>query len=55
MYAAEQIGLIEADQKGYIHPGQALTKEKVALLLNAFVNYMRDGIRKDYKDHFLGY
>lgn len=52
---AEQIGLIRGDEKGYLNPNAKLTNAKAAALLNRFIVYMRDGIRKDYRDKYLGY
>ena len=50
VYVAAQIGLIEADESGYLHPTDKLTNAKAAVMLNNFINYMRNGITNDYKD-----
>jgi N-acetylmuramoyl-L-alanine amidase len=55
VYVAENIGLITADEKGNFNPKQKMTKAKTAQLLNAFINYMREGIRSDYRDKILNY
>ncbi|HEY9059081.1 MAG TPA: S-layer homology domain-containing protein [Pseudobacteroides sp.] len=52
---AEQIGLVKGDEKGYLNPSSKLTNAKAAALLNRFIVYMRDGIRKDYRDKYLGF
>jgi hypothetical protein len=52
---AEQIGLVKGDEKGYLNPNTKLTNAKAAALLNRFIVYMRDGIRKDYRDKYLGF
>ena len=54
-YVAEQIGLIEADSNGYLHPTDKLTNAKAAVMINGFINYMRSGIIKDYKDRLVNY
>jgi hypothetical protein len=43
---AEQIGLVRGDEKGYLNPNSKLTNARAAALLNRFIDYMRDGIRK---------
>jgi N-acetylmuramoyl-L-alanine amidase len=55
VYVAENIGLITAAEKGNFNPKQKMTKAKTAQLLNAFINYMREGIRSDYRDKILNY
>jgi len=52
---AEQIGLVRGDEKGYLNPNSKLTNARAAALLNRFIDYMRDGIRKDYRDKYLGF
>ncbi|MDP4180570.1 MAG: S-layer homology domain-containing protein [Bacillota bacterium] len=52
---AQQIGLVKGDDKGNLNPNAKLTNAKAAALLNRFIVYMRDGIRKDYRDKYLGF
>jgi N-acetylmuramoyl-L-alanine amidase len=54
-YVADKIGLIQEDDKGYINPNAKLTKGKAASLLNKFIDYMRDGIKKDYRDGIVNF
>lgn len=54
-YIGEKIGLITADDKGNFNPKQKMTKAKAAQLLNSFINYMREGIRSDYRDKVINY
>lgn len=54
-FVAERIGLIKGDEKGYLNPGQNLTKARAAALISRFVNYMRDGIRNDYRERAVNY
>lgn len=55
IYVAEKIGLIQDDDKGYLNPKDKVTKGKAALLINDFINYMRTGIRKDYREKIIGF
>ncbi|MCX7748641.1 MAG: S-layer homology domain-containing protein [Clostridia bacterium] len=55
VFVAEKIGLIQGDDKGYLKPMDKLTKARAAALINRFIQYMRDGIRKDYKDGIVNY
>ncbi len=55
MYVAEQIGLIHADDRGYINPNSKITKAKAAVMLNGLIEYMRNGISKDYRENILNY
>lgn len=54
-YVAERIGLVKGDNRGYLNPGEKLTKARAATLLNRFITYMRDGIKKDYLEHIVNY
>jgi N-acetylmuramoyl-L-alanine amidase len=55
VYAAQRIGLVKADARGYLKPNDKLTKGKASELLVSFINYMRDGIRKDYRERSISY
>lgn len=55
VYVAERIGLIQGDMKGYLRPNEYLTKARAAALINRFINYMRDGIRADYRERIVNY
>jgi N-acetylmuramoyl-L-alanine amidase len=55
VYVAEKIGLIQDSEKGYLNPNDKVTRGKAALLINDFIEYMRTGIRKDYKEKLIGY
>jgi N-acetylmuramoyl-L-alanine amidase len=52
---AEIIGLIYGDDKGYLNPGEKLTNARASALINRFIGYMREGIRKDYKEKILNF
>lgn len=54
-YVAEKIGLVQGDEKGNLKPNDQLTKGRAAAFLNRFINYMREGIIKDYKQHIVNY
>lgn len=55
IYAANRIGLIEGDSRGYLKPDEKITKAKAAVLMNKFITYMREGIKEDYQDRIMGY
>lgn len=52
---AERIGLIYGDDRGYLNPGEKLSNARAAALLNRFIVYMRDAIKKDYRDKVLSF
>lgn len=55
MYVAEKIGLIQEDNKGYIHPNAKLTNAKAADMMKAYIDYMSSDIRKEYMDWIVSY
>jgi N-acetylmuramoyl-L-alanine amidase len=54
-YVAEKIGLVQGDERGYLRPGDKLTKARTAVMLKNFVTYMQDGIKRDYRDRIVNY
>ncbi|MCL2740719.1 MAG: S-layer homology domain-containing protein [Oscillospiraceae bacterium] len=55
LYVAERIGLIRPDARGNYNPGQRLTNAMASRLFCDYLDYMRSTIRKDYRDHMLGF
>ena len=55
VYVAESIGLVSGDDNGYLNPNQYLTYGQSAVIINRLINYMRTGIREDYRDHIINY
>lgn len=55
LYVAEKIGLIQGDDRGYLNPNDKLTKGRAAVLVNTLINYMREGIREDYRERAVNY
>ncbi|NSW91649.1 MAG: S-layer homology domain-containing protein [Firmicutes bacterium] len=55
IYVADRIGLIKGDDKGYIRCDEKITKARAATLISNFITYMREGIRKDYRERVIGY
>ena len=55
LYAAQRIGLLRGDGQGNIYPSRALTKGEAAVMLDRFVEYMREELRKDYRERMLDY
>jgi hypothetical protein len=54
-YVAQKIGLIQSDSKGNMNPGKKLTKAEGAAMINRLIQYLQDGIRKDYRDRLINY
>lgn len=55
IFVAERIGLIKGDNNGYIRAQEEITRARAAELLTGFITYMREGIRKDYRERIFGY
>ena len=54
-YVAQKIGLVLGDDKGYLKPGDKLTKARAAAMFKRFITYMQDGIKQDYRDRMVNY
>ena len=54
-YVAEKIGLVRGDDRGFLNPGEKLTKARAAAMLNRLIKYMREGILKDYRERVINY
>jgi len=55
VYIAQRIGLVQGDDRGYIHAEEYITKDKAAALINRFINYMRTGIQEDYRERIIDF
>lgn len=55
VYVAEKIGLVMGDEMGNLNPTENLTKARAAVLINRLIDYMRTGIREDYREHIVNY
>lgn len=55
IYVAQRIGLIQGDEKGYLKPCEYLTKARAAVIINKVINYMRDDLKKDYRERLVNY
>jgi hypothetical protein len=55
MYVAQEIGLVQADDRGYINSNSKITKGKAAVMLNSLIEYMRNGIIRDYRQNIINY
>ncbi|SDY99682.1 S-layer homology domain-containing protein [Tindallia californiensis] len=53
-YLAGELGLI-TDQSGYFQPQRQLTKADTAILLNDFIDYLRQDLRYDYRERILNF
>lgn len=54
-YVGQKIGLVKGDERGYLNPAQKLTKGQAAAMINRFIVYMREDIRKDYRERIVAY
>jgi len=54
-YAAQKIGLLKGDSRGYMNPNKKLTKAEGAELFKNLISYLQTGIRKDYRDRLVNY
>ncbi|MDR1061030.1 MAG: S-layer homology domain-containing protein, partial [Clostridiales bacterium] len=55
LYVAQDIGLLRGDEGGNIYPARQLTKGEAAVMLDRFVEYMREELKNDYRDRILDY
>ncbi|MCL2162793.1 MAG: S-layer homology domain-containing protein [Oscillospiraceae bacterium] len=55
LYVCEYIGLLKGDGAGRINPSKVLTKGEAAVMLDRFVEYMREDLRKDYRDRIMDF
>ncbi|MFZ5989957.1 MAG: S-layer homology domain-containing protein [Bacillota bacterium] len=55
VYVAQRIGLVLGDDKGYLKPKEHLTKARAAVIVNKLINYMRNDLKKDYRERIVNY
>lgn len=55
IYVAQRIGLVLGDERGYLKPCEYLTKARAAVVINKVINYMRDDLKKDYRERLVNY
>lgn len=55
IYVAQRIGLVLGDERGYLKPREYLTKARAAVVINKVINYMRDDLKKDYRERIVNY
>lgn len=55
VYVADRIGLVKADDNGNLNPDEPITRAASATLLKKFVDYLREDIRRDYREHIINY
>lgn len=55
VYVAQNIGLILGDSRGYLKPNETLTNARSSAIITRFMDYMSNGIKKDYTDGILNY
>ncbi len=49
VYVASKIGLINADQRGYIYPESYITIGETSVLMNKFIKYLCEGLKNDWE------
>lgn len=54
-FVAQKIGMINGDEKGYLNPNENITKGQAAAMINRLLRYMREDIKKDYREGIVGY
>jgi hypothetical protein len=54
-YVAKKIGLLQADAKGNMNPSKKLTKAEGASLFETLIQYLQEGIKKDYMERLVNY
>lgn len=55
VYVAQKIGLIIGDERGYLKPMEYITKGRAAVIINKYINYMREDLKKDYRERIINY
>jgi len=55
VYIAQKTGLVRGDTRGYLYPNEKLTKARAAALINNFINYMRNELKKEYTERLVNY
>ncbi|HOM02227.1 MAG TPA: S-layer homology domain-containing protein [Acetivibrio sp.] len=55
VYVAHRIGLVMGDDKGYLKPNEYITKGRAAVIINNFIDYMRNDLKKDYRERIVNY
>ncbi|TYQ15318.1 UNVERIFIED_CONTAM: S-layer family protein [Acetivibrio alkalicellulosi] len=55
VYVAQKIGLVLGDDKGFLKPMEYITKGRAAVIINKYIDYMRDDLKKDYRERLINY
>jgi hypothetical protein len=50
---AQKIGLVQGDPNGYLKPLERMTQDRAAVMINNFLNYMREGMIQDYRERII--
>jgi N-acetylmuramoyl-L-alanine amidase len=50
---AQKIGLVKGDTNGYLKPMERMTQDRAAVMINNFLNYMREGMIQDYRERII--
>lgn len=55
VYTAQKIGLIIGDERGYLNPMEYITKGRASVIINKYIDYMREDLKKDYRERIINY
>lgn len=53
IYMANEMGLVQGDEYGYVMPNQWMTRAEAAAFLNRFIRYLQDELRDDYRERII--
>ncbi len=53
IYLANEMGLVQGDEYGYVMPNQYMTRAEAAAFLNRFIRYLQDELRTDYRERII--
>ncbi|WP_083515168.1 S-layer homology domain-containing protein [Fervidicola ferrireducens] len=55
VYVGSSIGLVRGDEAGYFRPDDPVTRAEAAALLNRFITYLKDDLRRDFRDRVMDF
>ncbi|MDN5331328.1 MAG: hypothetical protein PWP45_553 [Tepidanaerobacteraceae bacterium] len=53
VYVGSSIGLVRGDEAGYFRPDDPVTRAEAAAFLNRFMTYLKDDLRRDFRDRLM--
>ncbi|TZE83200.1 S-layer homology domain-containing protein [Calorimonas adulescens] len=55
IYVATRMNILQGDSRGRVNPNDKLTRAEAAVLLNRFIDYLKEDFQRDYKDGIINY